>query len=322
MSVLSPVLVPANAAPRPSAPGGATRVLIADDLLLDRRMVGRVLERQGSWDVSFAGNGVEALASLRRQLPHIVLTDLHMPEMDGLALVEAIRDKYPEVPVVLMTRCGSEEIAVQALRKGAASYVPKRNLATDLVPTLQQVLAASRIDRQRHQVLAGLDQRESRFILASDPALVGPLVALLQEEMLALDLCDATGATRSGIALAEAVLNSMYHGNLELPPGLRREGDAAFRQWVDQRRQEPAFRSRTLRLFAKVRHVEAVYVIFNEGSGFDPSALFDPAEAGSLENTCGRGALLMHTHMDEVIYNPTGRQVTLVKRRDKKERQP
>ena len=109
----------------------------------------RILERQGGWDVAFAGNGVEALAAMERELPHIVLTDLQMPQMDGLALVEQIREKYPEVPVVLMTRSGSEEIAVQALRSGAASYVPKRNLAADLVPTLQQVLAASRIDRQR-----------------------------------------------------------------------------------------------------------------------------------------------------------------------------
>ena len=137
-----------------------------------------------------------------------------------------------------MTRSGSEEIAVQALRSGAASYVPKKNLAVDLVPTLQQVLAASRIDRQRLSLLSCLSQRESRFVLESDPALVPPLVALLQEELLAMGLCDATGAIRAGIALGEALLNSLYHGNLELSPGARREGEDSFRQLVEERRRQ------------------------------------------------------------------------------------
>jgi anti-sigma regulatory factor (Ser/Thr protein kinase) len=245
-----------------------------------------------------------------------------MPEMDGLALVQQIREKYPEVPVVLMTRSGSEEIAVQALRRGAASYVPKRNLATSLVPTLEQVLAASRIDRQCHDsMLACLSQRDSRFVLESDPALVPPLVALLQEEMFAMGLCDATGATRAGIALGEALLNSLYHGNLELPPGTRPEGDDSSRQMVDQRRQEPQFRSRQLRLFASVTRAEATYVIFNEGPGFDPSTLSARGGPNLLEESSGRGTLLMHTHMDQVIYNQAGRQVTLVKHREKKVRQ-
>jgi hypothetical protein len=220
-----------------------------------------------------------------------------------------------------MTRSGSEEFAVQALRSGAASYVPKRNLATDLVPTLEQVLAASRFDRQCDSMLACLSQRDSRFVLESDPALVPPLVALLQDEMLAMGLCDATGATRAGIALGEALLNSLYHGNLELSPAARREGHDSFRELVDRTRQQLPYRSRKLRLFANVTRAEAAYVIFNEGPGFDPSTLSETTDQLSLEESSGCGTLLMQTHMDQVIYNRTGRQVTLIKRREKKESQ-
>ncbi len=178
MSQPFPRLVSANETDLPeSAVVSRTNVLVVDDLVLDRLMVRRILDKDGGWNLTFAGNGVEGLEALEQGLPHIVLTDLQMPQMDGLALVEQIREKYPEVPVVLMTRAGSEEIAVQALRGGAASYVPKRNLSTDLVPTLLRVQAASRIDRQRNQVLACLSQRESRFRVESDPALVAPLVA-------------------------------------------------------------------------------------------------------------------------------------------------
>ena len=73
----------------------------------------------------------------------MVLTDLNMPEMNGLQLVEAARGDFPAVPVVLMTALGSEEIAVEALQKGAASYVPKRNLAQDIADTLDRVVAVA-----------------------------------------------------------------------------------------------------------------------------------------------------------------------------------
>ena len=79
--------------------------------------------------VLYAENGREALTRLQEQAPDLVLTDLHMPEMDGLELVVEVRKSCPLVPIILMTAFGSEEIAIQALQKGAASYVPKRNLA-------------------------------------------------------------------------------------------------------------------------------------------------------------------------------------------------
>ena len=86
----------------------------------------------------------EALALIQERPPDLVLTDLHMPEMDGLELVVEVRKNFPLVPVILMTAYGSEEIAIQALQKGAASYVPKRNLAQDLAETTENVLSLPR----------------------------------------------------------------------------------------------------------------------------------------------------------------------------------
>ena len=75
-----------------------------------------------------------------------------MPEMNGLELVEAVRARYPRIPVVLVTAQGSEAIAVQALEHGAASYVPKSQLHHDLCDTLESVLAAAG-DRRTQQSL-------------------------------------------------------------------------------------------------------------------------------------------------------------------------
>ena len=107
-------------------------ILVVDDSPVDRHLAGKLLEKHAGLTVAYATDGRDALTVMERSAPDLVLTDLQMPEMNGLELVEEIRIHYPTVPVILMTAHGSEEIAIQALRVGAASYVPKRNLAKDL----------------------------------------------------------------------------------------------------------------------------------------------------------------------------------------------
>src|SRR5262245_50461880 len=116
-------------------------VLVVDDSPVDRALVQGVLEKQLHAVVHTVENGAAALDSIATVWPDVVLTDLQMPELDGLALVEAIRRDYPFIPAILMTAHGSEETALAALRAGAASYVNKRNLASRLIETVQDVLA-------------------------------------------------------------------------------------------------------------------------------------------------------------------------------------
>src|SRR5437763_16278397 len=105
-----------------------TRILVVDDDRPQAEEFG-VLLRDGGCEVMLAGNGREAMDLLRHDVPDVVLTDLDMPEMDGLELVQAVRRDYPALPVILMTEMGNEDVAAKALRHGAASYVRKRGLA-------------------------------------------------------------------------------------------------------------------------------------------------------------------------------------------------
>src|SRR5437867_1115614 len=115
------------------------RVLIAEDSPTQAATIQFFLEDAG-FEVIIAEHGKKALEVLAQGPIDVVLTDLQMPEMNGLELVEAVREQYPAIPVILMTAFGSEEIAAEALRKGAASYVPKRVLEEEIVNTLNQVL--------------------------------------------------------------------------------------------------------------------------------------------------------------------------------------
>jgi CheY-like chemotaxis protein len=290
-------------------------VLVVDDSAIDRRLAGGLLEKQSDCAVLYAGDGQEALQQLLQQLPDLVLTDLQMPGMNGLELVAAVKNDYPFVPVILMTAQGSEELAALALRQGAASYVPKRNLASDLVPTVQRILLGSLEDRAHSQLMHHLEASEATFVLGNDPTLIKSLVNHLQQLLRCLPLADETERLRVGLAVEEALMNACYHGNLEIGSVLDSSNARAREELARQRRWETPYRDRRIRVVARISRNEAVFVIRDEGPGFDVSALPQSTSLPDIEHGTARGVILIRTIMDEVIYNDIGNEVTLIKRR-------
>jgi len=300
--------------PAPEAPETPI-IFVVDDSAIDRRVAGRVLEKAG-WKVAYAADGALALEQIALAPPSLVVTDMQMPNLDGLALVEQVRKRFPRVPVILMTGHGSESLAIMALKAGAAGYVPKKTLADELPTVVEQVLAASKTEERRYKVLDCQTRRTARFVLDNDPALVQPLIAVLQQDVLSMGLCDATAVTRIGVALEEALLNAIYHGNLGVSSKLKEQDDKAFYNLAKERRYEAPYRERRIRVLVRVSHDAAAFVIADEGPGFDVASLPDPTDPEYLCRPSGRGLLLMRAFMDEVRYNPVGNRVALVKRRD------
>lgn len=291
-------------------------ILVVDDSPLDRRLAGAILEQQSAARVIFATNGEEALEVVGREQPDLVLTDLQMPLMDGLALVESLRNQFPLTPAILMTGKGSEEIAIQALKHGAASYVPKRNLARNLADTVRDVLAVADVGRQQWRLGDFWSQTEFQFSLDNDAGLIPLLVAHVQQYLATVQHCDTNELLRVSVALHEALRNAMHHGNLELDSQLRRESPESYYQLGEQRRTAEPYRHRRVHITAAESRSEARYVIRDEGPGFDPAALeYDPTDAENLELPSGRGLLLMRMFMHEVQYNSRGNEITLVHRR-------
>jgi CheY-like chemotaxis protein/anti-sigma regulatory factor (Ser/Thr protein kinase) len=289
-----------------------TRVLVVDDDGSQAEEFS-VLLRNAGFEVKLAGNGREAMDLLRHGVPDIVLTDLNMPEMDGLELVQSIRREFPTVPVILMTALGSELVAAKAMYHGAASYIRKRNLAREVVQTVGSVLAVARALPQQERMLDCLTDDQLSFVLDNDADLVPPLLGYLQQVAAVLHPCDRTERIRVGIALSEALLNAIQHGNLELSSDLRQEEEEVFRNLGEERRRQSPYRDRRVRVRASLSRTEAVYVVEDEGAGFDPATVPDPRDPANIERIGGRGLMLIRMFMDEVEHNETGNRITLRK---------
>ncbi len=294
-------------------------VLVVDDSEVDRRLVGGLLSRDIDWLVEYASNGREALDLMQSTQPDVVVTDLMMPDMDGMELVSNIRLAHPNIPVILITGHGSETLAVDALDQGAASYVPKSQLSDKLLETVEQVMALERADRSYGKLIGCMVDAHYSFELANDPQLIPPLVDLLQQMLMGMQYCDTSTRMHVGVALEESLLNAMLHGNLELSHLQVQETRDQLRQGtsfahVEARRKTEPFSDRMTYVRAEIAPDTATFVIRDQGNGFDTSMVPERGDPSTIERDDGRGLVLMRNFMDEVKFNDAGNEVTLVLR--------
>ena len=292
-----------------------SRILVVDDSAIERRMIGGLLGENPDWTIDYAGDGSEALERCQAHEPDLVVTDFNMPSMDGMQLLNRLKQKFPRVPVIMATSAGSEELAVTALQQGAASYVPKILMARDLGRVVDTVLTASQDRRQTDAVLTALVRQELRFSFPNDRRLVRSAVGTLQEFGMRFGVFTDRERTRVGVALEESLLNAIIHGNLEVSSKLRDLDDGSYEKLIALRVGKSPYKDRRVEVVALFSAKQAEFVIRDEGPGFDISQLPDPTDPENVARAHGRGVLLMQTFMDEVSYNETGNQVTLKKRK-------
>ena len=290
-----------------------TTVLIVDDSAVDRLLAGGCL-READLDVTYAANGREALDQIGESRPDLVVTDMMMPEVDGLELVQELKTSEPTLPVILMTAHGSEETAVTALQAGAASYVPKKNLARDLEETVRNVLSVASNLEAEQRVLHSLQNVELDFRIGNDLGSLRPLISVIQSHLRQMQVCDDSDILRISTALQEALVNAIEHGNLDLSSALREDGGEAYTELGKQRRQEEPYASRTVEVLAKIDRSRITVAVRDEGAGFDPNGLPDPTDPANLQKVHGRGLMLIRTFMDEVSFNEKANEITMVKR--------
>ncbi len=122
-------------------------ILVVDDELLIRDLLYDFFQDQG-WEISIADNGKKALDILKSKKIDLLLTDIKMPEMDGLVLAEQVKGTYPDLPVILMTGFPSVDTAVTALRQKVEDYIIKPFNINQLYKTVEKKVKEKRDDER------------------------------------------------------------------------------------------------------------------------------------------------------------------------------
>jgi len=129
-----------------------TRILIVDDDASVRDVISVLLQEEG-YECRTASSAESALDVAAAEAPPLVISDMKMPGRDGIWLLEAFRERYPETAVIMLTGYGDTEAAVDCLRRGAVDYLLKPPKLTDLIRAIERALAKRRIElaRKRYQ---------------------------------------------------------------------------------------------------------------------------------------------------------------------------
>ena len=123
------------------------RILVVDDEELNRDLLQQILDREG-YQVAIAANGQEALALLRQETFHVVLTDLKMPGMTGVEVIRELKMLAPSTVGIIHTAYGSVETAVEAMKAGAYDYVTKPVRRDELLVVIQRAIEFQRLHHE------------------------------------------------------------------------------------------------------------------------------------------------------------------------------
>ncbi len=290
----------------------------------EQKLVKDTLCCHDDWSVRFVTTEKQALQEIIKEMPALFLVDMQDLVKHGIDLVDTLRRKHPLVPVVLLTRRDDEPI-YQALRHGAVNYVPWKSAETELVEVVESVLLASEVRKCRNRLLSYVIEQHHVFTLGNDTSLIPALITLFQETLLGIGICDQAESVRVNMAMEEALLNAVYHGNLEVSSKLRNDpeqGDEPYRKQIDERRRLSPYRERKVNVRAHFTTQEAKIIVTDQGPGFDPGSLPDPTDSEHIELASGRGLLLIRTFMDVVSHNASGNEITMIKKRHSKRTLP
>ncbi|MBI4514536.1 MAG: sigma-54-dependent Fis family transcriptional regulator [Deltaproteobacteria bacterium] len=148
------------------------RILIVDDERAMQLALRGLLSKEG-YAVETAGSGEEAVRKIETGDFHLVITDLSMDGMDGLQVLERARAFDPDVAVVMITAYGSEKIAVQAMKAGAADYIPKPFDNDEIRVLVRKVMENALLRREHRRLLAQVQEHYAfEQIIGKSPAML------------------------------------------------------------------------------------------------------------------------------------------------------
>jgi CheY-like chemotaxis protein/anti-sigma regulatory factor (Ser/Thr protein kinase) len=295
--------------------GAKPRVLVVDDQEALRTLLARLLEREG-FDPVQAENGAQAVEMYKSESPLVVVSDIMMPKMDGLALLNEIRRIDRNATVILMTGQGNEDVLLKALRGGATNFFKKPFNVRELIDEIRKVVEF-RLEAARSSLFSPLLVEETKTFVM--PRADSPFFPIINQITLQLPcLLPPEDILNLKIGIEEVITNAIEHGNLGITFDAKSKAisEGRLADLIAEKGRESDAAGRCVRITSRLTAEEFAITIRDDGLGFDWRNL--PAvEPENLLAFNGRGIFLTKIYFDEVAFNDSGNEVTLRKKKPK-----
>ncbi|HAE40213.1 MAG TPA: hypothetical protein DCG57_16505 [Candidatus Riflebacteria bacterium] len=291
------------------------KILIVEDDDAIRSIMEKTVQRAG-YETLSAPDGAQGLKLFKEFQPELVFSDINMPVMTGLEMLEKIRNIDTDSLFIIISTLDSPEYILQALRLKANDYLIKPALGKKLTDLLDKYGAIIAGRTKCREVLGMIDSMTLSMKIGNDLGLVSKIVDRLMletEQVIAPN--DRIGVH---LGLFEMLTNSIEHGSLEIT---YEEKSAAmesevqtWKSFLQQRYQNPLYASREVCLEFQLGKECCEWLITDQGPGFDWKSIPDPDDPENILSSHGRGVMLATMQFDEITYIGKGNQVRLVKK--------
>lgn len=283
---------------------------------------------EGQFPIHVASNGKEALKVLG-DTPEIgvVVTDIRMPEMNGLEFIRRSRDTYPDTGFIVVSGHGEAEQIIEALQLGARNYLRKPYNLLELEQAIQR-------ESHRYQVFRDEHNRRDRekfaeqfvtkvegltYTLPNDVGMVAPVAFRLAEIAQVIGVYGENERGNIALSLIEIITNAIEHGNLGIAgpekSQMKMQSESEYLGELKRRAGVAPYAERKVVVTAQISEDNAEFLVEDEGDGFNHVELPDPTVPQNIFLPSGRGILLARTFMDDVEFVGKGNFVRLQKKK-------
>lgn len=257
------------------------KVLLVDDEPYVTEIIGRILS-QAKIEPLAASSGEGALDLLRDHRVDLVITDLLMPGMSGLDLLEKIKELHPALPVIVLTAHGDFYVAKEALNRGAFYFLTKPFNKAMILNITEKALRLPRLTSEKRLVLP-FAVTTLTYRIPSDFAMVPAISYQVMRACGDMEYSSKKINFSIPLAVDEMVVNAIKHGN----------------------KMDPA---KEVAVEARVGHDRFTLTVEDQGAGFDYAALPQEFDEESLLAEEGRGIMMVRFYMDELRFENGGRR--------------
>ncbi len=291
------------------------KILVVDDEPTICNMVLRFLS-MNNYEGDSANNGKEALQLLEKNEYHIVLTDIKMPEMDGIALMRAAKNLRPELVFVIMSGYGTLESAIDTMKMGALNFIKKPISIVELITTIKK---AEDIVSNRNipiRMKPFIKDIKKKLVMTSKEVNdnLDMLVNYLITDISNFDI-DKSQLDNLTLAVYEALNNAVEHGNLELSKEFDRESNMeAFEGFLKAKLKKlevPESAEKKVTIEIDYSGGKIHFTFTDEGKGFDYNGYLTTMQERVFNDKINRGLLLIKNVVDEMSFNESGNQIKM-----------
>jgi DNA-binding response OmpR family regulator len=294
-------------------------ILIVDDEQIIRNVLKRKLEQSTSYNVFTADDGEPALEIFRKENIDLVISDLLMVRMNGIELLRNLKQIDHKVPVIIITGYGTLDDAIEAIKLGAEDFIKKPFDISEVIATIEKTFKKQEEEADQRAIIKHIAKEDVELEIPTDFEFLNKVINYIFSHLKARWLVGSEDLHDVKVCLYEALYNALEHGSLEISEDekvtILEQGQQAYKEFLLARLQDERYKDKKIHVALWISPTDMRVSIRDEGPGFDATKRINNMNTEELFKSSGRGLLLINSLMDEVGFNDTGNQITMLKLR-------